>query len=59
MTDDIAAVLLAIPLTMLFGFLAIFIVSESRRLHDHPAVRRRMQGVARGAGEPAGPAGEH
>ena len=36
MTEEIAAAFLAVPLTLLFGCLAIFAVSESRRIHAHP-----------------------
>ena len=36
MTEEIAAAFLAVPLTLLFGCLAVFAVSESRRIHvDH------------------------
>ena len=35
MTEDIAAAFLAVPLTLLFGCLAVFAVSESRRIHAH------------------------
>ena len=36
MAEDIAAAFLAVPLTLLFGCLAVFAVSESRRIHaDH------------------------
>jgi hypothetical protein len=42
MTEDIAAAFLAIPLTLLFGCLAVFVVSESRRVHDHPEGGERV-----------------
>ena len=56
MTEDIAAAFLAVPLTLLFGCLAIFVVSESRRIHADPAgdertvrIRDRLSLMTRGS----------
>jgi hypothetical protein len=41
MTEDIAAAFLAVPLTLLFGCLAVYVVGESRRIHAHPGDGQR------------------